>query len=107
MLLVSGLKVVRAHGEVELILAEIVGLLATVDPGELELVRRLAAVRKVGEREARSLKFARRLEAERFIVELETLLEVKHIEIIVGKLEFHNHVSFCRSISIPISRGSG
>ena len=92
----SSLEVVRAHRKMEFIFAEIVRFLAAVDPSELEFMLRLAAIGKIGERKARPLELAGRLEAERLFIEFQAALEVEHIEVVVGKLEFHGRVPFCQ-----------
>ena len=72
--LMSSLEVVRAHREMEFIFAEIVRFLADVDPSELEFVLRLAAIGKIGERKARPLELAGRLEAESLFIEFQAEL---------------------------------
>ena len=88
-LLVCGVEVVRCDGEVEFVLAEVIGLLAVVEPGELELVRRLSAVREVDECEIRGVQAVRFLEAERFFVEFQAALEVEDVEVVMCETEFH------------------
>ena len=87
-LLVRGVEVVRCDGEVKFVLAEVVGLLAVVEPGELELVRRLTAVGEVDEREIRGVQPAGFLEAERLLVEFQAALEVEDIEVVMCEPEF-------------------
>lgn len=94
MMRVGGVEVVRPHGEVEFVFAEVVRLFAVFQPRELELVRRAAAVAEVDEREARQLEAVRLGEAERFFLEREALFEVEDVDVVVREGKVHGRAPF-------------
>ena len=84
-LLVQGMRggfVLHAHGEVDLVVAQVIGLGAVAQPGQLQLKRR-GAVGEVDQDEGAVRRFlpAVFLEAECFVIKREAFLQVKDVQI--------------------------
>ena len=74
--------VLHAHGEVDLVVAQVIGLGAVAQPGQFQLKRR-GAVGEIDQDEGAVRRFlpAVFLEAECFVIKREAFLQVKDVQI--------------------------
>jgi hypothetical protein len=79
----------------ELVVSEIIRFLPVPKPGELELVACLT-VSEENEDEASVIGYpsANLGKVKGLLIETDTLVQIQHVEIIVGKPEFHSSSSF-------------
>ena len=102
----SSLIIIDHKSKMELILAQIVRLLAVTQPGQLQQMRRFA-VRKINKDKAAIVGYLTVMlhKAKSLLIKFQAFLQIQYVKVVVRKSKFHSYTSLYNKIQLPATIG--